>query len=131
MANNKKWLTAQEFYGTQTDPMRGKRRARRARPAYEVRVLILFVVSLEEMMEAMEEDGKLTEEVTRENGSFRTVRVRTDLLAFISVLRKRHRHHEGYDISFATVLSMMALYGLKGLLVMDKFKPIKTTNRAA
>ncbi len=131
MAKKRSWLTAQEFYGTNTDPMRGKRRELRARPANEVRDLMLSVVSLDEMMEAMEEDGKLAEEVTRENGSFRTVRVRTDLLAFISVLRKRHRHHEGYDLSFATVLSLMALYGLKGLLVMDKFKPIKPTRRAA
>lgn len=128
---HKKWLTAQEIYGTQADPLRGKRRERKARPANEVRDVILTIVPLTEMIEALEEDGKLTEEVTRLNGSFRTVRVRTDLIAFISVLRKRHHHHEGCDLSFATVLSMMALHGLKGLLDLDQFKPIKPTNKAA
>ncbi|RED12890.1 hypothetical protein [Pontivivens insulae] len=127
MVDQRKWLTAQEFYGTQTDPMRGKRRERRARPANEVRDLILSLISLDEMTEAVERDGKLSEEVTRENGAFRTVRIRTDLIAFISVLRRRHHHHEGYDLSLATVLSLMALYGIRGLLVMDKFKPIKPT----
>ena len=128
---SKQWLTAREFYEDHTDPMRGKRRERKAKPANEVRDLILSIVPLNEMVDAMEEDGKLTDEVTRPNGSFRTVRVRTDLIAFISVLRKRHKHHAGYDLSFATLLSMMALYGLKGLLVMDKFKPVKPSERAA
>ncbi|WP_170409938.1 hypothetical protein [Ruegeria atlantica] len=127
---NKQWLTAREFYGSQSDPMRGKRRDRKAKPANEVRDLILSFVPLNEMVDAMDEDGKLREEVTRPNGSFRTVRVRTDLVAFISVLRKRYKHHEGYDLSFATLLSLMALYGIKGLLVMDKFRPITSSERA-
>jgi len=116
------WLPAHEYYQTGRDSLRGKRRLINAEHANTVRDQIAKVMPTSEIAEALGDQEEAREIMNSKTGKFSTIRVRADLIGFIKALRVRYQSNTDDDISMPNIMSLLALYGMRGVLELPEFR---------